>query len=344
MNKTLLFAVPLLIGASIALALYLAPPAPPGAIPAHTPARADQAEAPAAPATFASRPSEQAQNAALTPLPPSFAGTEVDGRFRLDPAGNLLIGMEIRRIFDYFLSAYGEESLQASIARLQAYIHGELADPARSQALELLQQYLDYKEQLIRLEQDLPQMASLDALRQREQAVRALRAGIFSAEVHQAFFAQEEAYNQYTLQRLALRHDASLDDRQKAEALDRLRATLPEEMQELLIPQLQEELRQRTAALRAQGGTPGQLRQLRLQLVGAEATSRLEALDERREQWQRRLAEYRREKAAIEANDGLSDEDKRAAIATLAGERFDEHERLRLDAAEQLAQSREDSR
>lgn len=344
MNKPLLLAVPLLIGASIAVTLYLSPLTPdqppnppPSALPA--PPTLPGLTVPIQDDRQASAPSTT-----MAPLPPSFAGTEVDGRFRLDPAGNLLISMDIRRIFDYFLSAYGEESLQASIGRLQAYIRGNLAEPAQGQAMALLQQYLDYKQQLIQLEKDLPQLASLYAMRQREQAVRALRAGIFGVEAHQAFFAQEEAYNQFTLQRLALRHDSSLSDQQKAEALDQLRAGLPEELQELLVPQLQEELRQQTSALRAQGGTPAQLRQLRLQLVGAEATARLEVLDGQRQQWQQRLNDYRRDKAAIEASSGLSAADKREAIAALAGERFDASERLRLEAAEQLAQSREASR
>ncbi|WP_044305453.1 lipase secretion chaperone, partial [Pseudomonas aeruginosa] len=35
----------------------------------------------------------------------------------------------------------------------------------------------------------------LDALRQREAAVKALRARIFSNEAHVAFFADEETYN-----------------------------------------------------------------------------------------------------------------------------------------------------
>jgi len=73
-----------------------------------------------------------AESAALSSLPPSFAGTEVDGQFRLDDAGNLLISMDIRRIFDYFLSAYGEERIQTSIARLQAYIRSQLDEPPRA--------------------------------------------------------------------------------------------------------------------------------------------------------------------------------------------------------------------
>lgn len=340
MNKPLLLAVPLLIGAGVAVTLYLNPLAP-SPQPTAQPLPGQVTVPATAPLTPVEATPAAAESAALSSLPPSFAGTAVDGQFRLDDAGNLLISMDIRRIFDYFLSAYGEERIQTSIARLQAYIRSQLDEPAEGQALALLEQYLDYKRQLIQLEKDLPQMASLEAMRQREQAVQNLRASIFSPEAHQAFFAQEEAYNQFTLQRLAIRHDQSLNEQQKAEAMDRLRATLPEDMQEMLVPQLQAELRQQTAALQAQGAAPEQIRQLRLQLVGAEATARLEALDQRRQQWQQRLDAYRQEKARIEANSGLSEEDRQAAIASLAEERFDERERLRLDAAEQLAKSRE---
>lgn len=341
MNKPLLLVVPLLIGAGISVMLYLNPldsATPPAT--QKLPAQLDVPYPDAPPVPLSEMPTED-RSAVLASLPRSFEGTEVDGQFRLDDAGNLLISMDIRRIFDYFLGAYGEERMQASIARLQAYIRSQLDEPAAGQALVLLQQYLDYKRQLIQLEKDLPQMASLEGMYQREQAVRSLRASIFSAEAHQAFFAEEEAYNQLTLQRLAIRHDPSLSEQQKAEAMDRLRATLPEDMQQMLVPQLQAELRQQTAALQAQGAGPEQIRQLRLQMVGAEATERLEALDQRRRQWQQRLDDYRQAKARIEANSGLSEGDREAAIATLAEERFDERERLRLNAAESLAESRE---
>jgi lipase chaperone LimK len=339
-NKPLLLAVPLLIGTGIAVTLYFNPLAPQGqpVAPQQTPA-APPPLTPPQPDSSAHQP--PALTAGVTPLPPSFAGTQVDGQFRVDEHGNLLISIDIRRIFDYFLSAYGEESIKVSIERLQAYVRSQLDEPAQSQALALLEQYLDYKRQLIQLEKDLPQMASLDAMRQREQAVQNLRASLFSAEAHQAFFAQEEAYNQFTLQRLAIRHDQTLSDQQKAEAMDRLRAGLPEELQEMVVPQLQTELRQQTAALQAEGASPAQIQQLRLQLVGAEATARLEALDQKRQQWQQRLDGYRQEKSRIESNSGLSEADRQAAIANLAAERFDPRERLRLEAAEQLAESRE---
>lgn len=338
MNKILYLGLPALIGGSVALGFYLYLPEQSAATvstgtealhPPHT----SSISSPSQSAIAQAKPTP-------APIPSSFRGTEVDGQFRLDASGNLIAGIEIRRIFDYFLSAFGEESLKSSVSRLDTYIEQKLPQPARRQALELLSQYLDYKRELIQLEKDLPQMASLDALRQREQAVQELRARLFSREAHQAFFGQEEVYNQFTLQRLALRQDPDLSETEKAEALDRLRASLPEEMQEWLAPQLQSELRQQTAVLQAQGANSEQIRQLRLQLVGAEATERLEALDQRRQQWQRRLADFQREKAAIEANDGLSNEDRHSAIQRLAEQRFDEHERLRLEAAEQVAKTR----
>ncbi|WAC44543.1 lipase secretion chaperone [Pseudomonas sp. SL4(2022)] len=274
---------------------------------------------------------------ALQSLPASFSGTMVDGTFRLDAAGNLLISEDIRRIFDYFLAAVGEEPLRTSVERLRAYIAEQLPANAREQALALLDQYLDYKRELVLLEHDLPQVANLDALRHRETTVQALRARIFDTATQQAFFAREDAYNQFTLQRLAILHDSQLDDAGKATAVDQLRNSLPAEMQDAVLPQLQNELRQQTAQLHAAGAKPEQIRQLRQQLVGAAATQRLEVLDQQRQTWKKRIAQYRIDKAAIENNPGLSTSDKRAAIAQLAAENFDERERLRLEAAEQLA-------
>jgi lipase chaperone LimK len=337
--KKLLLLSPLVVIAGIAATLYLDPlqtPAPP------RPSAVPQPAAPVPPAQNgpSASLSQMTRPVVVEPLPASFSGTQVDGVFRLDASGQLILSEDIRRIFDYFLAAVGEEPLRTSVERLHAYIARQLQAPAREQALSLLAQYLDYKRELVLLERDLPQMADLDALRQREAAVQALRARIFAGEVHQAFFAREEAYNRFTLQRLAIQQDSRLDGAGKAAAVDRLRESLPEELQESVLPQLQNQLREQTAKLHAEGANPAQVRQLRQQLVGAEATERLEALDRKRQAWTQRLASYLAAKVEIEANPGLSASDRAAAVAQLAEEHFDERERLRLSAAEQLATAR----
>lgn len=278
---------------------------------------------------------------ALAPLPASFQGTEIDGRLRVDASGHLIIEQDIRHLFDYFLSSYGEESLSASIERLRGYIAQTLQEPARGEALTLLQQYLDYKRQLVELERGLPPLTDLDGIARRELAVNALRARLFSQEAHQAFFEEEQAYNRFTLERMAIQRDTRLSPEQKGAALQALRENLPESLQLAVLPQLQVELRQQTAELRARGGSAAELRSLRQQLVGIEATERLEALDARRADWQARLAAFNAERARIEATQGLSESDRQAAIAVLIDSQFDAHERQRLDAALALQQSRE---
>lgn len=324
--KKTLSALPLLIVAGLALMLYLQPGHQPPQLtpPAATATATQPVQAPAAEALTPTDQDTQKKATTLA-LPSSFVGTEVDGSFRVDAAGNLIISEDIRRIFDYFLASIGEESLDASVSRLRNYIDSQLQEPARARAQALLEQYLSYKRELVLLERDLPQMASLDAMRQRETAMQALRARLFDSETHQAFFAREEGYNRFTLERLAIQYDSTMSAEEKGVAVDRLRASLPEELQ------------QHTARLQAEGASAAQIRQMRQQLVGAEATTRLEALDSQRQSWQRRLDDYITAKAKIQVNEGLSSGDKRAAIEALAAERFDERERLRLDAAEQLA-------
>ena len=334
--KRLLLLTPIFFLSSLALVLFWRPlePVAPEAAPAPA------ATVAPLPATRTATASAQPQNVASS-LPASLRGTTVDGMFRLDDAGNLLITQDIRRIFDYFLSSIGEEPYRRSIERLQDYIRAQLQEPARAQALALLDQYLTYKRELVQLERDLPQRPDLALLRQRDAAVRALRARIFSAEVHSVFFADEEALGRFSLERLAILHDRGLDDEAKARAIDQLRASMPEATSEQIAAQLQMELRSQTQALQARGASAEELRSLRLQMVGSEATRRLEQLDAQRSDWQRRLGEYRQARGRIEQNQGLSAADKARAIEQLERDSFSAGERLRLDAALELASARE---
>lgn len=275
-------------------------------------------------------------------LPASFAGTEIDGQLLTDSHGELIIDGDIRRVFDYFLASIGEESIEASVTRLRRYLEEKLSQPAEGQALRLLGQYLDYKRQLLILEKDHAQLADLNAMRERLSAVRQLRAGIFDDHVHQAFFKLDEASDSFTLERLAIRHDRTLDAAAKGAAIDRLQASLPAELLDTLVPRLQNELREQTQALQASGATAGELRQLRQQLVGNAATERLENLDQKRQQWKQRLNAYLEEKALVENSRGLDETEKRTAIERLAAERFDENERKRLLVAGQSVIERSD--
>lgn len=315
-----------LLGSLLLLGWQLAPERDPA--PERPVSAASSAATPTSPAPIGV--SQAAPATAVTPLPASVRGTEVDGRLELDAQGNLLITVQIRHLFDYFLSLVGEESIATAQQRIRSYLHQQLAQPARGQALALLDDYLAYQQQLADLESRFPVTESLADLAAREQAVQRLRATLFSREAHEAFFAGEEIYNNFTLERLAILQDPTLDEEQQRRAIEALRENLPETMQQLLIPQIHQELRQQTLALRAAGADEAQVQQLRLELLGPEATSRLAALDRQRSEWQRRVAAFNAEREQILAQPGLADADRQAAVNGLLQEQFNETERLRL--------------
>lgn len=338
--KRLLLLLPLFFCASLALLLWLQPTtqSPPATVTtADSPTRV-QSEPVTLPPLLA-RPTQAV--AVPQTLPGSLRGTEVDGVFQVDGNGNLLITEDIRNIFDYFLSTLGEEPLKQSLARLRSYIDSQLPAPAKDQAHELLNQYLKYKHELISLEQNLPQTPDLNTLMQREQAVLSLRQQLFSQEVQQVFFGDEQTLNQFTLNRLVTLHDATLTDEQKTARVQQLRDQLPEALQDHVITRLQVELRQQTQALQARGANAQEIRRLRQQTVGVEATQRLEDLDQRRAQWQQRLTAFNAERAKIRANQGLSDTDKHSAESQLLTQHFSDTERLRVEASLQLIDARQ---
>lgn len=271
--------------------------------------------------------------ARLTPAaqePTSLRGTEVDGELLVDARGNLVLTSQVRHLFDYFLSLIGEESSQQARQRIRDHLTAQLDEPARSQALELLETYLDYQYQLVNLEARFPVAERLEDLLAREQAVQQLRARLFSREAHEAFFAGEEIYNNFTLERLTIQQDPSLSDREKGLAIEALRENLPEEMQQLLVPQIHNDLREQTLALRAAGADEARIRQLRMGMLGPEATERLEELDRSRAEWRERVEAFQQERERILSQPGLADNDRRAAVNALLEEQFTANERLRL--------------
>ena len=58
----------------------------------------------------------------LEDLPRSLQGTKVDGEIIIDANKQLVVTEGLRRLFDYFLSALGEEDEATIIQRVESYI------------------------------------------------------------------------------------------------------------------------------------------------------------------------------------------------------------------------------
>lgn len=265
------------------------------------------------------------------PLPKSLQGSQHNVRLQVDAQGQLLIDEGVLRLFEFYLAGIEEEGANKVLTRIHRELAAQLQGPALEQARDLLQRYVNYRIAL----QDLPpssESLQADALRQRLDALNALRLAYFSAEENQAFFARENAENTYMVQRLALMQQSGLSDAQRQQAITELEAALPAEVREERAEATRDgELYSTVQAMQAQGASAEQIRQVREQALGSEAADRLAELDQQHAAWDKRLGDYASERNRLRAA-GLSSSDLQNAIAELQASRFDELERKRVQA------------
>lgn len=277
--------------------------------------------------------------AKLPPLPRSLQGSSPDVLLKTDAAGNLLIAADIPHLFEFYLSALQEEPLEISLTRISLALAEQLQGPALEQARDLLKRYLDYKIALADLDRspvlaDASGTYSLEAIAQRQQRLQALRQTHFAAAEHHAFFQEEEAYDTYMQQYLAITQTKDLDPAQRQEQLAQLERQLPEPMRAARAQATQQtELYELTEQMKQDGASAEQLFHTRAHTLGTEAAAALAELDQRQADWDRRLASYDQERAAIRQS-GLSAQDQQAAIASLIEQRFAANERLQVQAME----------
>lgn len=163
-------------------------------------------------------------------------GTMVDGGLTQDANGDLILNLQVRDLFDYFLSAVGDVSPEDAIAEIRAYAYSHVDEKAAAQTMALLETYLHFKADVAALmEQSIPPEAQRDEsqvlanLRYGLNQISALRGQYFTADARDAFFADEEAYATFTIDSLSIQQ-SDLSNTEKANLLAAAEAKLPEHL------------------------------------------------------------------------------------------------------------------
>ncbi len=314
------------IGLAIAAAIALA----------HRPAPApDDAPRPrtAPPSAAASSPPDAA---AIAHPPASLRDSEIDGDLTVGADGRFVPDRAALAFFDYFLSATGEEPLAAIRARIEAEVARRLSPAARREAMAFLDQYLAYRAEGQVLAGDAEAAGGAD-LERRLQWLRELRRKHFGPELAETLFGDDERATEAAIERRRVLADASLGADEKERRLAAIDAALPESVRAAraaaLLPAT---LAEQEKALRAAGGSEGDVRALREKLVGPEAADRLAALDERRAAWARRLDAYRAERDPIARDASLDPAARDAALENLRARMFDARERIRVRTIDEV--------
>jgi lipase chaperone LimK len=274
-----------------------------------------------------------ASHASAPPPPGSLRDTDVDGALAVDASGRLLLNPDLRRFFEYFFVASGEESDAQIRARIGAAIAARLEGDAARTAYDVLDRFLDYRNR----GESLNPGAAGDDRDARFAALRRLRNQVFGEHDAAALFADEEAAYAAAVAEQRIRTDSSLSDAERAAQLAGLEAQLPESIravrQAVSAPL---RLARDEAALRTVGGSAEEIEALREQAVGPDAAARLAALDAQQSAWRSRVDTYRQERSAIDANAGLDAAQRAQAVAALRARHFSGPELVRIEALDRI--------
>ena len=282
----------------------------------------------------------------LENMPRSLQDTDVDGEIIIDENKQLVATEGLRHLFDYFLSAMGEEDEATIIARVEAYIGHRTPEPAASSAIEVFRQYITYLKEIGSLEEsygNLQMQATqsgeidLNLIAQRSQDVNRLRQQLFDKDTIQAFFSGEDAYEDYSVAMVRIEQDNSLNTAQKKASREDYISRLPEgDIKQNFQKQANfSELTQRNAEMKAKGASKEELFVMRRGLVGEAAASRLGEVDIKEANFDNRFNQYQAKRQAL-INSAGSEAGAQVQIDQLERSQFSESERKRLTGYAEL--------
>lgn len=251
----------------------------------------------------------------------SLRGTTIGGAYPIDENGHLVAHISIRHRFDYFMTLLGELSYTQLIQLIEEDIKQTLVDPARSEAITLLQSYQAYKYSLKALDDEYSNeqisMTDREAIINRQiglyQSIDLLRYEHFEPDFRTAFFEQEIKDEQALIASL---QGASFG----AEEADDSKLTN-------VISSLEKQSEE----------TGEDLFDLQSQAFGVEAAQRLSDVRESRSELKARVLTFITQRDKLLASD-LTQDVQTQELALLIESSFNESEQKRLPALVKLMQ------
>jgi len=278
----------------------------------------------------------------LSSLPRSLRGTDINGGFQVDADGHLIISSANRDFFEYFLSTLGEESLEQVMDRITEIIELRLVSPAQEEAINLLKNYINLKRALVDFEQQvgngLDQYGNspLAQHRARLDMMSELRRQYLGEEAAQAFYGESEDYDRYMLDRMSLTSNSSMSSYERTEALVKLMEEAPESLK----PRLEDDYKMQklnldVENLKASGASEEDIYQARAEILGEEAASRLQQVEQAQSAWNNRYQAYQSEKALL-ISEGLSEAAYAEEVNALQQRMFEDNELRRVKALDRI--------
>ncbi len=276
------------------------------------------------------------------PLPRSLRGTTIPASFTVDDQGHLVITKSIKTLIEYFLSSIGEETLEQVIERIREFITLQLEEPARSEAINVMERYLAYKQALVDVEGALAEEVKLadkgsDYLTM-FRLRRETRISYLGQEIYDAFFSEDDKQASYIAGQLEIRSNDTLSKEEIAEKGRELERLLPpKEQAHRQKERDREALAIRINEARESGASEIDIFQMRADVYGYEAAERFSKADRENAAWDSRFSDYQQQRQSILDSSALSDPDKELQINALRIELFTSTEQKRIPTLDRIA-------
>ena len=280
--------------------------------------------------------------------PPSLQGTDVDGQFEFDQDGNLIISQGIRYIFEYFFTSLGEQDLESIKQAVSSYAKSKLTDEEHQRIMELYDNYM--KARAYNSENNFNGQAAststegLESLQQHFYDLKQHRRNFLSAEEAEMFYAEEEAYDEFSINRMLISKDTSLSESEKQLAINTLEESLPES-QRLIRHAINQskKLDNTLLELRANNASDDEIYYARAQILGDEKAQRLRKYESQQALWNQRYQEQLDQQLVIMNSEGLSHEDKQQQITQMLQQNFSEKEIKEINRMQRVQRAKDAS-
>lgn len=282
-----------------------------------------------APPSYANYPRTQnageAETAASTPA--SQQGTSADGQVRFDGQGNPVTDAELRRHFDWYLAGLGEQDLSAIRARLARDMALRMTPAQRQDVLAWFDRYVSYQQASTRL-------AHIGDLRERLDAVHALRERMLGTNASDGFFGEEETEARRVLAMQQSQRGTDANPTRPSPARTDLEARSPGYAEAREESALRHQVSELTREFDRQDASAAERHSERAALLGPDAADRFADLDRERARWEGLVRAYVRARNALRARTSISPAQRAGqAQALLAG--FTPAERRRIAGLEE---------
>jgi lipase chaperone LimK len=292
-----------------------------------------------------STPELNAEQAAIfyASMPQSLSDSPLPSALDTNEHGELIINMKVKRLFEFYLSAMGEETLAECILRIRHALAQQLPEAELAKGLEILEGFLQYQNHIGEIKNNFSaryddQIYDLERIKEMKQTVRESRSLFLSQETSLAFYQQEDEYDDYMIKKVAIRANRELTAEQKQIEYERLNQESPawisqQEQQASLI----NTVKTQEKSLRESGADESAIHELRVANYGEQAAQNLAALDQKRAQWAARVSQYRLESESILLNANYTQVEKNQLLQDIRQQHFSGSELIRISALDKIA-------